>query len=97
MNSDFVMANLVPEEVKTVQGINFHLKRYVKDGFIIKDINFTANGKDYCFHEQVRAFTLADFEKLFDAADAYLLDVFGDYKLSKFNKNTSERLVMIFK
>jgi hypothetical protein len=91
------MANLVPEEVKTVQGINFHLKRYVKDGFIIKDINFTANGKDYCFHEQVRAFTLADFEKLFDAADAYLLDVFGDYKLSKFNKNTSERLVMIFK
>lgn len=62
MNSDFVIANLVPEEVKTVQGINFHLKRYVKDGFIIKDINFTANGKDYCFHEQVRAFTR--FEKL---------------------------------
>ncbi|WP_372754610.1 class I SAM-dependent methyltransferase [Mariniflexile sp.] len=97
MNSEFVIANLVPEEVKTVDDIDFHLKRYVEDGYIIKDIRFTYDTKDYHFQERVRAFTLVDFEALFEAADVYLLDVFGDYKLRKFNPQLSERLVMIFK
>ncbi|MFD0836559.1 class I SAM-dependent methyltransferase [Mariniflexile aquimaris] len=97
MNSEFVIDNLVPEEVKTVDGIDFNLKRYVADGYIIKDISFTTDGEHYKFQERVRAFTLADFEALFEQADVYLLDVFGDYKLRKFNPQTSERLVMIFK
>lgn len=97
MNSDFVIANLVPEEVKTVDGITFNLKRYVDDGYIVKDISFTANGENYNYQERVRAFRLADFEALFEAAGVYLLDIFGDYKLRKFNANTSERLIMIFK
>ncbi|GAA4952901.1 class I SAM-dependent methyltransferase [Algibacter agarivorans] len=97
MNSEFVIDNLVPEEVKTVDGIDFHLKRYVEDGYIIKDITFTADDRLYNFQERVRGFTLADFESLFEQAGVYLLDVFGDYKLNKFNAKTSERLVMIFK
>jgi len=97
MNSEFVIDNLVPEEVKTVDGIDFHLKRYVEDGYIIKDITFTADETRYNFQERVRGFTLADFELLFEQAGVYLLDVFGDYKLRKFNAKTSERLVMIFK
>jgi len=30
MNVDYVIENLVPEEVKTVENIDFHIKRYVK-------------------------------------------------------------------
>ena len=97
MNSEFVIDNLVPEEVKTVDGIDFHLKRYVEDGYIIKDITFTADDRLYNFQERVRGFTLSDFESLFEQAGVYLLDVFGDYKLNKFNAKRSERLVMIFK
>lgn len=97
MNTEFVIDNLVPEELKTVDGIDFHLKRYVENGYIIKDISFTADGEDYNFQERVKAFTLSDFEALFEAAGVYLLDIFGDYKLRKFNTKTSERLVMIFK
>jgi SAM-dependent methyltransferase len=97
MNSEFVIDNLVPEEVKTVDGIDFNLKRYVEDGYIIKDITFTADGNEYHFKERVRAFTLTDFEELFEQAGVYLLDVFGDYKLRKFSAKTSERLIMIFK
>lgn len=97
MNSEFVIDNLVPEEVKTVDGIDFYLKRFVEDGYIIKDITFTADDKLYNFQERVRGFTLADFELLFEQAGVYLLDVFGDYKLNKFRAKTSERLVMIFK
>lgn len=97
MNSEFVIDNLVPEEVKTVDGIDFYLKRYVEDGYIIKDITFTADEILYNFQERVRGFTLADFELLFEQAGVHLLDVFGDYKLRKFSAKTSERLVMIFK
>lgn len=97
MNSSFVIDNLVPEEVKTVDGITFNLKRYVEDGCIKKDISFVANGKDYKFQERVKAFTLNDFETMFEVANVHLLDVFGNYKLQKFNADTSERLIMIFK
>ena len=97
MNSAYVIENLVPEDVKTVDGIDFHQKRYVEDGYIIKDINFTDKGEDFHYQERVKAKTLADFEALFEEAGVYLLDIFGDYKLRKFHKGTSERLIMIFK
>lgn len=97
MNTEFIIENLVPEDIKTVNGIDFHQKRYLKDGFIIKDISFTFEGQDFEFQERVRALSLADFEALFEKAGVYLLDVFGDYKLSKFKPKESNRLIMIFK
>ncbi|GAA3792161.1 class I SAM-dependent methyltransferase [Corallibacter vietnamensis] len=97
MNTDYVIDNLVTKDVKTVAGIDFCQERYVKDGYIIKDISFTDAGKDYSFQERVKALTLSDFMELFDKAGVYLLDVFGDYKLHSFDKQSSERLVMIFK
>lgn len=97
MNSEFIIDNLVAENTKTVDGIEFHLKRRVEDGHIIKDISFTAEGVDYTFQERVRAFTLSDFEALFEQAGVYLIDVFGNHKLSKFHNKTSERLILIFK
>lgn len=97
MNSGYVIDNLVPEETKTVEGIEFHLKRYVKNGYIFKDIEFIHEGKTYNYQERVRAFNLSDFESLFEKAGVYLLDIFGDYKLRKFDAKESSRLIMIFK
>ena len=97
MNSNFVIDNLVAEDVKTVDGIEFHQKRSVKDGYIVKDISFTVANENFKFQERVKAFSLEDFKLLFEQAGVYLLDIFGDYKLKKFDVNTSERLVMIFK
>jgi len=97
MNVPFVIENLVAEEVKTVDGIDFHLKRHATDGYIIKEIDFEDKGQTYHFEERVRALTLDDFKAMMDEAGIYLLDIFGDYKLKKYHKNTSERLIMIFK
>ena len=97
MNVNYVIENLVPEDVKVVDGLAFHQKRSVQDGYIIKDISFEVDKKTYHFQERVKAFTLTDFEKLFEEANCFLLDVFGDYKLRKFDKSFSERLVLIFK
>ena len=97
MNVHSVLENLIPEETKEVDGIVFHIKRYLADSFIIKEIDFEDHGQKYHFEEKVKAYTLDDFKSMMDQAGIYLLDTFGDYKLKKFHKNTSERLIMIFK
>ncbi|SHH04717.1 Methyltransferase domain-containing protein [Flavobacterium fluvii] len=97
MNVNQVISNLVPEEVKTVDGIDFHIKRYVSDGHIYKEIDFEDQGEKFHFTEKVKALTLKDFEEMMEEAGIYLLDIFGDYKLKKFHKTESERLIMIFK
>ncbi len=97
MNTEFVIDHLVSEDIKTVEGIDFHQKRYVNDAHIIKDISFTTKGENFQFQERVRAFTLNDFKALFEAANVNLLDIYGDFKLNKFDKRTSPRLIMIFK
>lgn len=97
MNVHHVIKNLVPSEVKTVDGIDFHIKRKVENGFILKEIDFEDQGQQYHFTEKVRALTLEDFQQMMDEAGIYLLDTFGDYKLKKFYKKESERLIMLFK
>jgi len=96
MNVDFVIDNLVEENNKTVEGIDFNLKRYVEHGYIIKDISFEVDNISYSFKERVKALKLDDFIDMFQKANIQLLDVFGDYKLNKFDKKTSERLILIF-
>ena len=97
MNSHKVIENLVPQETKTVDNIDFHIKRYHDSGYIFKEIDFEVLGEKFHFTEKVKALTLTDFENLMAQADIYLLDIFGDYKLKKFHKVESERLIMIFK
>ena len=97
MNVDNVIPHLVPKEIKTVDGIDFHIERRYEDGFIVKDIAFEADGQKHAYTEHVRALRLEDFEAMMEEAGIYLLDVFGDYKLHKFHKETSDRLIMIFK
>lgn len=97
MNVNQVINNLVPEEIKKVDGIEFHIKRYLSDGHIYKEIDFEDQGEKFHFTEKVKALTLKDFEEMMEEAGIYLLDIFGDYKLKKFHKTESERLIMIFK
>lgn len=97
MNVNQVINNLVADEIKTVENIDFHIKRYVSDGHIFKEIEFEDQGEKFHFIEKVKALTLKDFQELMTEAGIYLLDIFGDYKLKKFHKNDSERLIMIFK
>ena len=96
-NADFIIENLVAEETKEIEGITFHIKRAVENKKIIKEIRFEDKGESFFFTEKVSAFTLADFEAMMEEAGIYLLEIFGDYKLRKFYKSQSERLILLFK
>lgn len=97
MNVEKVIKNLVAEETKNVGGIDFNIKRFHIDDHIYKEIKFEDNGRQFHFTEKVQALTLQSFESLMEKAGIYLLDTFGDYKLRKFHKTESDRLIMIFK
>jgi SAM-dependent methyltransferase len=97
MNVNHVIPNLIPEEVKTIDGINFQIKKYIKDNHIFKEIDFEDHGNTFHFTEKVQALTLENFQSMMEEAGIFLLDIFGDYKLKKFHKTESERLIMIFK
>ena len=66
MNVNYVIENLVAEDTKIVEGITFHQKRSVKDGYIVKDISFESDGEHFEFQERVKALTLEDFKVLFE-------------------------------
>ncbi len=97
MNAAHVIAHLVPEETKEIDGITFYLKRYVQDGYIHKEIKFTDQGNDFLFTEKVKALQLDDFKNYFQQAGIDLLEVFGNYQLDSFNTQTSPRLILIFR
>lgn len=88
---------LKEEETKTIEGITFHLKRYVQDGYIHKEIRFEADETPYFFTEKVKALTLEDFKGFFTFAGLTLTDVFGSYQLDAYDAVESDRLIMIAK
>lgn len=96
MNVDYVIKNLVSQNSKTIQGIDFHLKRYVEDGYIFKNIEFTDKGEEFKFQEKVKAITLSHFEEYFKNAGLKVKTLFGDYQLNDFNLENSSRLILIF-
>ena len=97
MNSNFVISNLIEEEVKTIDNIDFKIKRFIENDFIIKQIDFTDNGKNFSFREKVKALALKDFENYFHSAGLKIIHLLGDYQLNIFDKNNSERLILIAK
>lgn len=97
MNATKVISNLVLTENKTIDGIEFNISRNYDGVHIFKNIDFEANGKRHSYMERVQALTLYDFQQLFNTTGFELICTFGDFDLSDFEENTSNRLIMIVK
>lgn len=97
LNSIKVVENLKKKETKTVDGIDFNIERTVENNFVIKEISFNDGGKNYNFEEKVRLFTIEDFERFLKKASLNIVDIFGNYKLEKYDQQNSDRLIIIAK
>ena len=91
LNVEMVKKNLIPYELKTIDGIDFHIRKEIKDGFIIKYIEFQDKGKDYSFTEEVKYIDLPKFQDYFEKAGFNIQHLFGNYELSEFDSKTSDR------
>ena len=97
LNVKFSDQKLIPSEQKEVDGILYNITRWTDERFFYKRIRI---GDDQIpipmeYTEQVRRFTLDDFERMFKANGLELEAIYGDYQLNNYDKSNSPRLIMI--
>ncbi len=95
MNVKKVISNLIQEEAQTIDGITFNITRYVENGFIVKEINFDANGEHHTFYEKVKILDLQKIKTYLNSVNFKIKYIFGNYQLDDFNEETSDRLILV--
>jgi DNA helicase IV len=94
-NSQKILNNLIESEIKTINGINFNISKSIIQNRIIKSIEFEDKNRKHKFKEDVKAYSLSDFERLFKLSGFKIQEYFGSHSLEVFNENQSDRLIFI--
>lgn len=94
LNADKVVANLVSEEEKNIDGIQFFIKRMVEGEHVFKKITVIDDYKTKNYVERVQLLRLGDFEKLL-SPEFKIIHTFGNFELQKFDPISSDRLIII--
>ncbi|MGC4128381.1 MAG: class I SAM-dependent methyltransferase [Bergeyella sp.] len=97
LNEKWVKNTLVPEDISTKGGIDFHIKKRIEDRHIIKDIHFKDKGKDFHFFEKVKLHTLKEIQKYAEEFGFESVKIWGDYCLNDFDDEHSPRCINLFK
>ena len=95
MNCKKVITNLIPEEIQEIDGITFKISRYLKNGFIVKEINFEADGKHHTYFEKVKNLDLTKINSYLNSVGFKIKHTFGNYQLDSFNEEISDRLILV--
>ena len=94
LNAQRVINTLVPAEEVQRDALTFKIRREIRASKVIKHIEFTDEGKDFHYIEQVQLLGLADFQDLLNEY-FHILHTFGNYALDAFDPSTSPRLIII--
>lgn len=97
MNATKVVNELVAEEIKTLDGIDFKITKEFKNHIIYKTISFEDKGLNHEHTEEVFALDFNDFQTIFNACGFTIEKSFGDYQLNEFDKDNSSRLIILAK
>jgi SAM-dependent methyltransferase len=98
---DFLNISSLPRDLdrieKTeIEGYSFHVRRYIEDAKLEKDISVKApDGQDYSFKESIWALSLMDLQAMFKDVGFEILDTYGSYKLTNFEALESDRLILL--
>jgi SAM-dependent methyltransferase len=96
LNPYKVVHQLVPEEIKVIEGIEFHITKHLSnDNYIVKDIRFEDKDQHWHFQERVKAIRRTQFLEYFQTAGLELLETFGDYELNPYDCERSDRMIFV--
>ena len=95
LNVRKVIPNLIANEEKTIDGINFIINRTFNGKQIIKDILVNDGHQKHQFKEAVSALNLVSLEKMAISSGLHIINIFGNYKLQDFNSQNSDRLILL--
>lgn len=93
-NLNRVANKLVPEEEIIRDSIRFTINRKIDETHVTKRIR-VHDGSVHHFEERVRAFSASDIESMLNQSDLQVIKRFGDYQLTSFDADESERLILI--
>jgi cyclopropane fatty-acyl-phospholipid synthase-like methyltransferase len=97
LNAEKVKQTLKPIYIEQRNEITFQISKQIINNVIHKKINFEHQNKSYFFEETVTLLQKTDFENFASSCGFKLENVFGDYALNNFDKEKSDRLILIFK
>lgn len=97
MNSTYVQAHLIPTEVQVIDGTTYDISRTLENNYFVKKIKVTDNKlvAPMLHQEQVAAFTIANFNAMFQSQGLKIMQTYGSYALDAFDEHTSKRLIMV--
>jgi SAM-dependent methyltransferase len=97
LNSDKTIHTLTPFNTVKKGDVSFFLSRNYDKGIIYKRIDIETPGATFFHVEKVRAFTLEDFQKMFERAGMEIVKYYGDYHFGPYDPLHSDRLILIVK
>jgi hypothetical protein len=95
LNAHKVVANLVKKETKTSQGLTFNITRKSDENHVYKYIDVEDQGEIFHFMERVQLLDLEDFKALLEPNGFKIEHTFGEFNLSPFDAQKSNRLIVI--
>lgn len=90
-----LLNNLVPETIKEKNGKIYFEKRFISQNRIIKEISIIGNGGNNSYVESVGLYSPDEIISSFKNFGYFIKNIYGDYKGNNFNKEISERLIII--
>lgn len=97
LNADYVRNAIVPQNSVEKDNIKFNIKKHIEGEYIMKEIDFEDQGRQFHFFERVK---LTSPEKILNYADEFgfeLIKRWGDYQLNDFDENSSQRCINLFR
>jgi SAM-dependent methyltransferase len=95
MNTSKVINTLKPTERIVREHITFEITRRLEANSIVKTISCSDQGEHFVFQERVQALFEKDFESMLTNANFALVKKAGDYQLNAFDREHSDRLILI--
>jgi len=95
INVNKAVKNLTPKETILRDGLQFNITRKVENGFIIKNIEVLTENETHHYFERVKCLDFDKIKTYLEKVGLKLKAVFGDYDLQNFDKENSNRLLLI--
>ncbi len=94
-NADYVKKNLVPHSEDIFNGQRIIQDRKIVGDRVIKDITIANNGRSKKFKESVRMYSAGELRNGIEKSGLKIYKTFGDFDGSKFDLNSSPRIIII--
>jgi len=95
LNVEKAIRSLVSTETIIRNDITFNIKRTFENGFIIKQIEVVTADKTYQYFERIKFLDLPKIKMYLEKVGLKLKHTFGDYDLQEFDRENSNRLILI--